>query len=138
MHVGTGALYGGDGLGIAVEYQRPWGPNFRLSPFAATGIVGLSDEAPAQDIGYSIGINAEYGTFQRVFAGPSYGTQFMDVESDTAHAGQTLSGFALVLGYKGTSSFGFLWLAYLGMGYVITTGYHGLAPTFGIGLGYKF
>ena len=98
-HLGMGSMYGGDG-GAAVEYQVPLRPLLRLSPFAAIGTVGANDpESPAMDFGYCIGVNAEYGRFHRVFAGPSFGTQFMEWDSDYPDDfHQTLIGPSFVAG----------------------------------------
>jgi hypothetical protein len=143
-HVGMGSMYGAaDGVGAAVEYQVPLRPKLRLSPFAAAGVVGVNDvEAPTKDFGYCIGFNAEYGRFHRVFAGPSFGTQFLEWDSDTHKNVQTLLGPSFVAGYKGTARFGLMWQIYIGIAYIINYKYtenkSNPVPAFGYGIGYKF
>ncbi len=136
-----GSLYGGDG-GAAVEYQLMLRPRIRLSPFVAAGTVGVNDpEAPSKDFGYCIGFNAEYGRFHRVFAGPSFGTQFLEWDSDIPDKVQTLLGPSFVAGYKGTAHSGFLWQIYIGIAYIINYKYtenkSNPVPAFGFGIGYK-
>jgi hypothetical protein len=142
VHMGMGSLYGGDG-GAAVEYEVVLRPLLRLSPFVAAGTVGMNDpEAPSTDFGYCIGVNAEYGRFHRVFAGPSFGTQFLEWNSDSPQKVQTLRGPSFVAGYRGTARFGLMWQMYLGMAYIINYKYSETksnpVPAFGFGIGYKF
>ncbi len=141
-HVGMGSMYGGDG-GAAVEYQVLLYPMIRLSPFVAAGTVGMNQtESPSTDFGYCIGVNAEYGRFHRVFAGTSFGTQFIEWDSNNPDAfHQTLRGPSFVAGYKSTSHSGFLWQIYLGISYIINYKYtenkSNPVPAFGFGIGYK-
>lgn len=140
-HVGMGSLYGGDG-GAAVEYQVPLRPLLRLSPFVAVGTVGVNDpEASSIDFGYCIGVNAEYGRFHRVFAGTSFGTQFIEQDSNNSKNVRTLIGPSFVAGYKGTARYGLLWQIYIGIAYIINYKYSEMksnpVPAFGFGFGYK-
>jgi hypothetical protein len=144
VHLGMGSLYGaGDGGGAAVEYQVLLRPGMRLSPFVAGGQVGSNQaDAPSHEFGYCIGVNAEYGKFQRIFAGPSFGTQFLEWDHDTTSNVQAVIGPSFVLGYKGTAHFGLLWQVYLGAAYIINYKYSehkdNPVPVFGLGIGYKF
>ncbi len=140
-HIGMGSMYGGDGGG-AVEYQVLLRPMLRLSPFVAAGTVGVNDpEAPSKDFGYCIGVNAEYGRFHRMFIGSSFGTQFLEWDSNLPDKVNTLYGPSFVAGYKGTSRFGLLWQIYIGIAYIINYKYSETqsnpVPAFGLGFGYK-
>jgi len=141
VSVGLGNLYGGD-AGGGLEYQILLAPRFRLTPFAAVGVVYYpTRQFPA--IGYCGGGNLEYGRWHRAFAGLSFGTQYRDQDSLPVIRTRTMVGPALCLGYKGMAPFGLFWQACGSLAYIInpvnnpnrknTT----VAPAISLGLGYK-
>jgi len=142
VSVGIGDQYGGD-AGCGFEYQLRLAPRFRLTPFAAAGVVGgTSNDSLA--VGYCGGVNVEYGRWHRVLAGVSFGSHYRDSDSLPPAKARTMIGPALCLGYKGTASFGLVWQVYGGIAHIVNPVNNpnrlntDMAPAFGLGLGYKF
>lgn len=153
IYAGFGALYGGT-VGISVEYQFALNPTLRLTPLFSVGSATGNDSlgTTLNAFGYCVGINLEFGTTQRFFIGPIFGTLLIDegFDKDSIYIRNTVVGPTLIGGLKWITRFGFLWEISAGMGYQINNKvapalnnrYTGLsavlAPTLNIGFGYKF
>lgn len=143
-HLGFGSLYGGSGA--SVEYQVLLSQRWRLSPFIAAGLTApIYGGDRIYRFGYCVGVNAEYGRLHRFFFGPSFGSQYLDYDKDSLDNFSnvnTVVGPAMVAGYKGTARFGLMWLVFGGVCYILNDKHpehnNGIAPAFGLGLGYKF
>lgn len=150
-HAGMGSTYGaggGDGIGATIEYQALLRPKLRITPFLGAGVVGGEQpDIPVHRFAYSAGAYLEYGRHHRLFAGPSFNTQWVSYDHDEAadryNNIHTLIGPSLVAGYKGTARFGLLWQIHLGLAFIVNypEDFQGRknnpVPAFGFGAGYK-
>lgn len=144
VHIGGGGLYGGAG-GASVEYQFVLRPSLRLTPFVSIGEV-MGTDYKATGLGYCSGANIEFGKMKRFFAAATFGTLYIDVGEDSLgnDVKNTTIGPSLMAGYKWITHFGLLLQVSGGMGYNITgtecvdKENTTLAPTFNLGIGYKF
>lgn len=147
IHVGLGDLYGGSAGGTA-EYQLIMNSKLRLTPFASIGKVStFGEETSISETGYCYGANIEFGKVQRFFTGISYGTHFIDHQTDTAqaHYDETvvIKGPSVAIGYKGVSKIGLMWNTFIGMAYEANSpdwlghSTSTFAPIIGAGIGLK-
>jgi hypothetical protein len=91
-----------------------------------------------------VGVNAEFGRFNRLFIGASFGSQRVDFDVDAlmdVSSVNTVVRPGLAIGYKGTAKCGLLCQLYGRIAHLMNDRHsHGsiFAPMFGFGLGYEF
>lgn len=139
---GAGNLSGG--LGIIAEYQIRIDLFTFITPFAGTGAEFGTMDLRGVWHGYATGIKIEHGKYHRIFGGIIYGTRGVGFENKQAEIinEHVLVGPAAILGYKGLTNSGLVWLVNVGMAYVrnpvADNKKYYTGPTAGIGVGYKF
>ncbi len=143
IHAGAGNLYGGN-IGILVENQLRSGENMRFSPLVAFGIAEGESDSLSNDnlwLGYTLGINLEYGKMHRVIFGPQLVGNILSGKSVEIKKKSIVSA-SLILGYKGTAKFGLIWQVYIGDLYTpdpfTESNKYAHTSHVGLGLGYKF
>ena len=130
---------------VAPVWNTRVSPALRFTPFVSAGsTIPIYSGDNIYRFGYCIGVNAEFGQYHRLFIGSSFGSQYLDYDEDSLNKFtnvNTVAGPAMILGYKGTTRLGQIWLVYDGLSYLINDqhpGHKGFAPVFGMGIGYKF
>lgn len=145
IQLGTGTMYGG--LGTLVEKQILIKEKFRLTPYAGLGLsLGGKDTIKADYywLNCAIGANMEYGKTHRLIWGAQIinSNDIYNTPSNAPINKKTLVGTSVITGYKGTTSFGLIWQAYLGLAYIqdpiVNDKKYFFEPHVGLGIGYKF
>ena len=146
IQIGGGIMYGGN-IGLLTERQIFLKQKFRFTPFFSTGIGEAGTDSITSTrhywLGYAAGLNLEYGIKHRIFIGPHFEGNSVLGRSD--HFKKTyFSGIGTIIGYKGTSRIGLIWLVYIGNFYSPDDDPFSADKScdhrsqFGLGLGYKF
>lgn len=149
--LGIGNRYGG--LGGYVEYQYLLKERIRLTPYIAVGAEIVNAIFSRPRLGYCAGAGFEWGSRNRLFIGPDFGTHGIAYSTAWADAAQTiidhyydqhvLIGPSLNAGYKYTSAYGLIWQFSSGVTYILNGRNDQHAhnrywqPVLAIGLGYK-
>ena len=75
IHLGIGNMYGGN-IGVLGERQILLKEKFRISPYAAIGVAEGGTDSISQKkyfwLGYTAGVNFEYGRNNRIIFGPHF------------------------------------------------------------------
>lgn len=146
IHVGTGNMYGGN-AGVLGERQILLKEKFRISPYVGLGVAGGGTDSISQKkyywLGYTAGLNLEFGKKHRIIFGPHFIGHNLIGNSDLVKKNSRVAA-SFILGYKGTADFGLIWEVYIGDIYTQDDDAFSDNMTyshnshFGLGLGYIF
>jgi hypothetical protein len=146
---GNGVTFGGTGL--LAEDQINLKTRLYLTPFVAFGLMQGDPNTNRVLLGNALGLTIEWGHNHRILGGLCYGTLGLVDQTifnngrDRTHFSGTekkLSyGPSGIIGYKGMTDFGIVWIVYLSSShtlYNISEGRYTFSPGFGTGIGYRF
>jgi hypothetical protein len=154
IYTGIGSLF--SGAGVMVEYQISCTKKIKLDPFISIGSQAISTEVPGSWLGYTSGINMEFGAIKldkggvlHWLAGLNYGSHGVGFDNTfTKDSGfsrihqHLLTGCSGIAGYKYTNRYGLSWQFNMGVCYVKNPvgddTHYFFKPTGGFGIGYKF